>query len=198
LRPGDTEVLRKISKQYAQQISNPGADKDEMAAKALSYAQQAVKAGPENAEAHLSLAIVYGKISYLKSPKERLEYSRFIQQEAEKSVTLDPKNDLAWHVLGRWNYEIANLGGPLKFFAETLYGKLPEASNEKALEFLERAVALNPKRLLNQAELGRVLAVVGRKDEARAVLKKALGMPSLEKDDEETKERARKALEALD
>jgi tetratricopeptide (TPR) repeat protein len=101
-------------------------------------------------------------------------------------------------VLGRWNYEVANLSGPVKFIAETLYGKLPEASNEKALECFKKAGALNPKSLLNQAELGRTLAVLGQKDDARAALEKAIEMPSREKDDDETKDRARKALDALD
>jgi tetratricopeptide (TPR) repeat protein len=74
---------------------------------------------------------------------------------------------------------------------------MPDASNEKALACFKKAVALNPERLLNQAELGRALAAAGRKDEARAALKKALEMPSREKDDNETKSRARKVLEDL-
>jgi tetratricopeptide (TPR) repeat protein len=197
-QPGDPEILRRISKQYAQQMADSGGDAPELGDKALDYALRAVKAGPDNAQAHLALAIVYGKISYLKPARQRMQDSRTILEEARKAVELDPANDLAWHVVGRWNYEVANLSGPVKFIAETLYGKLPDASNEKALECFEKAAALNPKRLLNQAELGRALAAVGRKDEARAALEKALGMPSREKDDDETKERARKALNALD
>jgi len=198
LRPNDAEILRRIAKQYAQQIADAVADQTELGAKALDYATRAVKADPDNAQAHLALAIVYGKVSFLKSAKEKMQYSRGIHDETEKSIALDPKNDLAWHVLGRWNYEIANLSGPVKFFAETLYGKFPDASNERALECFQKALALNPRRLVNGAELGRTLAVMGRKDEARAALEKALEMPSREKDDDETKARARKALESLD
>jgi len=198
LQPGDAEILRRIAKQYAQQMADAGTEVHELGDKALDYAKRAVKADPGNAQAHLSLAIVYGKVSCLKPAKQRMQDSKLIRDEAQRAVDLDPRNDLAWHVLGRWNYEVANLSAPVKFFAETLYGKLPDASNEKALECLEKAVALNPDRLLNQAELGRALAAAGRKDEARAVLEKALRMPSREKDDDETKERARKALDALD
>jgi tetratricopeptide (TPR) repeat protein len=199
LEPGNADVLRLISKQYAQQMVDAGAaDKQALGGKALDYAKRAVQAGPENAQAHLSLAIVYGKIAFLQPAKERVKYSRLIKQEVEKSIGLDSQNDLAWHVLGRWHYEVANLSAPLKFFAQTLYGKMPEASNEQALECFQKAVALNPKRLMNEAELGRTLAILGRKDQARAALEKALEMPSREKDDDETKTRAKKALAALD
>jgi tetratricopeptide (TPR) repeat protein len=199
LAPHDADVLRLISKQYAQQMAGAApAEKQALGEKALDYSKRAVQAGPDNAQAHLSLAIVYGKIAFLQSASERMEYSRLIKQEAQKAIDLDPKSDLAWHVLGRWNYEVANLSGPLKFFAQTLYGKMPDASTEKALECFQKAAALNPSRLMNEAELGRTLAILGRKDEARAALKKSLGMPSREKDDDETKTRARKALAALD
>ena len=198
LQPGDSRTLRRISKQYLQQMTDARTGREELGAQALDYARRAVQSGPADAEAHLSLAIVYGKVAFLKSPKERIEYSNLIQSEARRAVELDPANDLGWHVLGRWNYEIAGLSVPMKFFARTFYGKLPDGSYGKALECFEKAVALNPARLANQAELGRTLAALGRKDEARATLEKALGMPAREKDDDETKTRARAALEALD
>ncbi len=200
LEPGNAEILCLVSKEYAQKMSDaPGAaEKQALGQKALAYARRAVECGPDDAEAHLSLAIVCGKAAFLKSARERMEYSRLIRQEAQKAIDLDPGNDLAWHVLGRWNYEVANLSGPVKFLAETLYGRMPDASIMEALQCFQKAAALNPRRLVNVAELGRTLAVLGRKDEARATLGKALGMPSREKDDDETKARARKALADLD
>lgn len=196
--PGDSEVLRRLARQYVQQMDAPGADSSACGRRALDHARQAVAAGPKNAEAHLALAIVSGQVAFLQPPQERLAFSRLIKQEAETALELDPKNDLAWHVLGRWHYEVANLGAPLKFLAQTLYGKMPAASNEQALACFEKARVLRPDRLLHQAELGRTLAALGREDEARAALEKALAMPLREKDDPETKTRARKALQALD
>ncbi len=196
--PNRPEVLRRIARQYAQEMDAAGADRDKLGALAVEFGRRAVTAGPDNAQAHLALAIVYGKVAFLQPPGERLKFSASIKSETEKSLALDPGNDLAWHVLGRWNYELANLGRPMRFLAETLYGKLPEASNEQALACFRKAVALKPGSLANQAELGRTLAALNRKDEARAALEKALAMPSREKDDEETKSRARRALAALD
>ena len=81
--------------------------------KALDAARRAVTADPNNSQTHLSLAIVYGRIALDEPPRRKIEMSRLIKQEAETAARLDPKNDYAWHVLGRWNYEVANFNpGP--------------------------------------------------------------------------------------
>ncbi len=198
-RPGDADVLRRISKQYAQLMSDEPsrAGKQKLGDQALDYGLRAKKADPKNAQARLGLAVCYGKVAFLKSGREQVEYSRLIKEEVDAALALDAKDDLAWHVLGRWNYELANFNPTLRFIAQAIYGKFPDASNERAVECFEKAVALNPDRVINQVEFGRALAAVGRKDEARAALEKGLSLPSREKDDEESKARARKALSSL-
>lgn len=198
-QPDDADVLRRISKQYAQLMSDADSreEKQELGDKALDYGLRAKKAGPQNDQARLGLAVCYGKVAFLKSGREQVEYSRLIKEEVDAALALNPKDDLAWHVLGRWNYELANFNAALKFIAQTIYGKFPDASNERAVECFEKAVALNSDRVINQVELGRALAAVGRKDEARAALQRGLDLPSREKDDDESKARARKALTSL-
>ncbi len=198
-KPGDAEILRRIAKQYSQQMvseSTTPANR-ELGRKALDYAKRAAAADPDNASARLSLAICYGKVAFLESPRTRIEYSRLIKQEADAAVRLDATQDYAWHVLGRWNYELANFNPALKFLAQTIYGKFPDASNERAAACFERAVALRPDRVIHQIELGRTYAALGRKEEARAALKKGLSLPSREKDDDESKQRGRKTLDQL-
>ena len=199
LQPDDAEILRKIAKQYSQQVvsESRSPENKELARKALDFALRAVKCDPDNANARLSLAICYGKAAFLEGARRRIEMSRLIREEAEAALQLDPRSDYAWHVLGRWNYELANFNAALRFLAETVYGKLPDASNERAGECFEKAVAIQPDRVIHHVELGRTYAALGRKQEARAELNKGLALPSREKDDNESKDRARKALAAL-
>ena len=199
LQPDDAEILRKIAKQYSQQVvsESRSPENKELARKALDFALRAVKCDPDNANARLSLAICYGKAAFLEGARRRIEMSRMIRDEAEAALRLDPGSDYAWHVLGRWNYELANFNAALRFLAETVYGKLPDASNERAAECFEKAVAIQPGRVIHHVELGRTYAALGRKQEARAELSKGLALPSREKDDNESKDRARKALAAL-
>jgi len=199
LQPNNAEILRRIAKQYSQLMvsESRSPENKELARKALDYAQRAVKSDPANANAHLSLAICYGKAAFLESARRRIEMSRLIREEAEAALRLDPRSDYAWHVLGRWNYELANFNAALRFLAEAIYGKFPDASNGRAAECFEKAAAIEPDRVIHHVELGRTYAALGRKPEALAELKKGLGLPSREKDDNESKDRARKALAAL-
>lgn len=199
LKPGDAEILRRVAKQYAQRMveTKDAAAQKKLSAKALAAALRAKELAPRNAKVRLSLAIVYGRIAFLESPKRQIEMSRLIKEETDAAISLDPKDSLAWHVLGRWNYELANLNPFLKSIAQAVFGKLPDASKENAVEAFRKSIALGPTRLVNHVELGRALAAVGQKDEARAELTKALAMPPTGRDDEEAKARARKALAEL-
>lgn len=199
LQPGDAEILRRIAKQYSQQMVSESRSPEnrELARKALDYAQRAVKSDPGNANARLALAICYGKAAFLEGARRRIEMSRLIREEADAAIRLDPGLDYAWHVLGRWNFELANFNAALRFLAEAIYGKFPDASNARARECFEKAIAIQPDRVIHHVELGRTYAALGQKREALAELKKGLSLPSREKDDNESKERARKAIAAL-
>jgi tetratricopeptide (TPR) repeat protein len=198
-KPNDAEIQWRLSKQYSQLMADASSvsEKRQLSQMALKSAQRAVSLDPTNAQAHLSLAIVYGRIALNESARRKVEMSRLIRQEAETAARLDPKNDYAWHVLGRWNYEIANFNPVLKALAQTVYGKLPEASNEKAVACFSKAIALQPRRVSHHVGLGRAYLALGEKQKARDEFNKAISLPSVDKDDPEDKQRAQAMLKEL-
>jgi hypothetical protein len=64
--------------------------------------------------------------------KEQVEASPRIKAGADKAIRLDPRNDVAWHVLGRWHKALANVGGVKRALGGLIYGKLPTTTNEAA------------------------------------------------------------------
>ena len=100
-------------------------------------------------------------------------------------------------MLGRWNQELAQIGGVTRAVAMIVYGALPSASYDEAVKCFEKAIALNPNRLLHYVELGRTYALMGRKEDAKKFIEKGLAMPNHDRDDPETKERGRKTLKTL-
>lgn len=199
LQPNDAELLHRIAKQYgeSQNDTRDKAERRRIGNQGLEYAKRSVAADPNNAMAQLALAVSYGRVAPYLDNKTKIAYSKLVKQHVDKALALNPREDLSWHVLGAWNYELANLNAVTRAIAQIIYGKLPDATNEDAVKAFKKAVELNPRRVGNQVELGRALLAAGRKDEAKAALEKGLSLPNRQRDDPETKERARAALKKL-
>jgi tetratricopeptide (TPR) repeat protein len=199
IEPKNEPLLLRIARQYRHLMADASAreEKLRLGNTALEYAQRAVALAPNDSESHLSVAITYGKMLPIFGTRQQVETSPKIKSEVDQAIRLNPRNDLAWHILGRWNRVLADVSTLKRTLAPLLYGKLPKGTNEEAAKCLEKAIELNPSRLMHYIELGRVYAQQGRNAEARRMLEKGLSMPSTEKDDPEAKARGREVLEKL-
>jgi tetratricopeptide (TPR) repeat protein len=199
LAPNNAALLVKISKQYALRMKDLPKEADKIASvrQGLAYAERARASAPAESDSHLSVAICLGKLTPFLGAREKIEVSRKIKISADMAVKLGPEDDYAWHILGRWHQSLANIGGATRVLAGVIYGGLPAASNEEAVKCFQKAIALNPKRLVHVVELGRTYAMMGRKAEAKRQLETGLAMPDREKDDPETKKRGRASLKTI-
>jgi tetratricopeptide (TPR) repeat protein len=199
LAPNDANILYRVAREYALSM-NDAQSKGEQRSRgeqALAYAKRAVAADPKNAQAQLAAAICYGRLEPLVDARTKVGFSRLIKEHADAAVGLDPTDSYAYHVLGVWNYELANLNPLLRAMARAVYGALPAASYEEAERYFLKAVELAPARVAHRVELGRTYAALGKKDLARKELTLGLSLPDREKDDPESKRRARQALQEL-
>lgn len=199
LAKNDASLLIKIAKQYGESMT---AIKDDEARRkagehALSFAQRAVKASPAMCDAHLAVAICYGRLLDLVPARTRVEYSRLVKQSAEQAVKLDPRSDYAWHMLGRWHQAVATMSGVTKTLVKIIYGGLPAASLDDAMKCFQKAIELKHDRVAHHIELGRTLAFADKKPQARQSIERGLSLPNRERDDPETKARGREALAEL-
>ena len=200
LNPNDAALLVKIARQYVYRMADLSAKADQLKSgrTALAYSERAVKLAPKESDPHLAVAICLGKLSPLLGNKEGIEASHKIKAEAETAAELNPKDDFSWHLLGRWNQELAQIGGMTRAVAMIVYGALPNASYDEAVKCFQKAIALNPNRLIHYVELGRTYALMGRKTEAKQFIEKGLAMSNRDQDDPGTKERGRKTLQTLE
>jgi tetratricopeptide (TPR) repeat protein len=196
----DPDTLTHIARQYALLMNDTESDAEQrrLGERALEYSKRAVASNPEHAKSLLSVAICYGRLIRFQDTRTKVEYSRFVKEYADRALKLDPTDSYAWHVLGAWNYELAQMGPLSRAFVKIVYGGMPPASNEEAERLFRKAVAIAPDRVSHHAELGRTLAALGRNSEARLELSKALSLPNREKDDPESKQRATATLKHLD
>jgi tetratricopeptide (TPR) repeat protein len=196
ISPNNPQVLLKLSQEYSDAIetATEESQKSAYATLSLEYAKRAVHQAPNDSDTHSCLSIAYGKMTDFVDNKTKIEYSKVIKSEAEKAVELNPKNDYALLVLARWNFDMATLNPFLKAIAETLYGHLPPASKEKALEYFQKAIAAAPYRIIHHAEYARALEAMGRTQEAKAEWLKVTQLKPSDADDRRYVAEAEKKL----
>jgi len=167
--PNDVEILLRISQQCSNLIgqAKSPAEATAYARRSLEEAKQAVALAPDNPKAHLALAVAYGRLTDFEDNRTKVEYSRYVKAEAEKTLELNPREDFAYHVLGRWNYAVATMNPVLKMIARFVYGGMPEASLEEAVRDYKKAIALAPQRVIHHHELARAYAALGQAEDAR-------------------------------
>ncbi len=190
------QVLYRISNVSSDlvDVTSDEKQKKAYAQTALKYAKQAVEKGPGLSEAHLALAIASGKITDFVDNRTKMEYARVIQSEAEKAIQLNPKNDLAYLVLAKWNFEMSDLNPILRGIAQMLYGQVPASSPEKAVEYFKKAISIAPNRIVHHFGYAQALDRMGKKEEARAEYQKVLQLTATDREDREDQKEAAKAL----
>jgi len=175
----------------------PGKEaREALYARAEEHARRAVALRPDDTWGHHYLAASVGKLALTAGGRAKVDMSREVRDEAEEAVALDPRNDKSWHILGRWNREMANLSPLLKLAAKVVYGGLPKgASNEKAVDCFEKAIAIAPEHVNHHLELGKTYMEMERYDLAQAEFTTALALPDSDPNDPEYKAEAAKLLQ---
>lgn len=169
-----------------------------LVARALDCARRAVALDSSNATAHASVAVCYAKNCALSGSdiKTELSYSRLFKEESEKAIALDPKQDVAYYLLGRWNYGIANLGFFSRAYVKVIYGGLPKASFKDSADYFQKACRLAPNRILYHAGLAMAYGAMGEKKLELAQLKTCCALKPSDQEDVDAQQDAVRQLKA--
>ena len=154
---------------------------------ALMYATKAIKIAPLDDRANVSMAMILGKSSMGKSGKEKIKNAKEIKRLLDVALNTNPGNYLAWHILGRWNYEISNISSIERAAAKVFVGTVPEGSIKNAIMYLEKSRTLKPHFILNNYELARAYHKNDEDKKAIAILKSVQSFPIYTEDDEKIK-----------
>jgi tetratricopeptide (TPR) repeat protein len=199
--PQNVEILYRISRvesDLEQDDLSDDSKKKTYALESVAYAKRAVDAAPQNSNAHLAAAIAYGDLTDFVDDRTKMEYSKVIKAEAQKAVELDSKNDYAYLILARWTFEMTELNPILKGLAEVLYGQMPPASQDEALQNFQKAIALAPNRIIHHYYYGDALARLGRKDQAKAEFQKVLRLTASGREERGYQQKAASGLKTLE
>jgi tetratricopeptide (TPR) repeat protein len=160
---------------------------------ASSSEQSALKLDDNSADAHFQLARSLGKIALFKGVFKSIGLAKQVKAEAEKALALDSLHDGAWHILGRWNREVAKKP---KIFRSPM--GLGSANKRDAIAFMQKALSLNPGLINHHLEMGITYREYGMKDRARDEFNRCLALPGRGPLDKKYKDEAQKYLAGLD
>ncbi len=164
--------------------------------KALKYAERAIKVNPSGAQGHLARAYALDRVALFEGGRTRIRLAREVKSEALRAIDLDPLLDQAYHILGNWNYRLADMGLVSRLLTKTLLGGMPDdVSWENAAHYYQLAIQADPERVGHHLAYARTLLKLNRKDEARAELERALELPLRDLGDSDRKQEAQDLLE---
>jgi len=170
---------------------------EEYFSQAAQYAEELHQKFPDKAESYFYLAATYGHLALFKGGKEKVKLARNVEENSKKAIDLDPQFIPAYIVLGVYYREVANLNWALKAFAKTLFGGLPNGTDEDSEKTLLKALELNPQVIHTRFELAKTYLAMGKEGKATEQLKEIIQLPITDHQDKEIKEVAEKELQKL-
>lgn len=166
--------------------------RDSLYARAERYARRAVGANPAGAEGHVALAASLGRAAILVGAEEKVRRAGLIREEALRALAINPQQDEAHHILGRWNAEIMRLPGIARFMARHFLGArvFNQASWPRATHHMEQAVRLAPDRIAHRVALADIYVDAKQPRKAEDQLRLVSSMPVREAMDTNYKQQA--------
>lgn len=164
--PHDAHMLACLSKQWSDITfipETPTAEGKQCAEKGIELAGQAIALDPSCALSHIAAGVGRGRLTFFVDNRTKVKLAAAAQQDALAALAADPNNDLAYHLLGRWHFEMAQLNFVVRAMIRVVFGTaLEPGTHLEALEAYQKAVELNPHRLIHRVELARTALRMGR------------------------------------
>src|SRR5205085_6007701 len=126
--PKNPDLLVRIARQYRYLMTDASDTQDKLRLGhiALDYSERAAACGPKDCDAQLAPAITLGKMLPYMPTKEQISATPQIKGSIDKALAINPNNDTAWHILGRWNRVLADVNSMKRFLGGLIYGRLPK------------------------------------------------------------------------
>jgi tetratricopeptide (TPR) repeat protein len=185
IRPTEIEPLYKVC-ELNSRIGNrckQSESKEKYYQNALDFSKKLVQLHPNNDLSHVAMAMSLGRIALTKSGKEKIVTVKDIKKHADMALKLNPNNFKAWHILGKWHYEVSDLNFIESAAVKLFFGGLPESSFSLAINAYEKAKKIAPEFCLNYLELAKAYYKNDQKSLAISQLKKVIQLPSSTADD---------------
>ena len=194
------EIFWKISRGYfdfADRKPNDMEYKKPFLYQGRDMAQKALDLDDKSAGAHKWYAIHHGQIGEAEGTEQKIKNSYGMRDHTLLAIQYDPADDANYHVMGRWNYALADLSWFERQIASIIYATPPEASFEEALKFFKKANELDKTDIRNMLYIGYCYDKLDNEKAAETWFKMAIAAPATSDSDRSLQKEAQEALDDL-
>ncbi|MDO4264084.1 MAG: hypothetical protein Q4C67_07790 [Deinococcus sp.] len=158
---------------------------------AQTYAQKAISLNKNSAEGYFELARAQGRLAQSAGIMQSLSRAGSMKSNLQKAISLKPTMASAYVALGLWHAELYAKG--------TAARVATGAKAEQVVPNFNKAIALEPNRIIHRLDYARALMLLGNgnKAQAAAQLNKAVSLPATTFWDKRDKQAAQQLLAKL-
>jgi tetratricopeptide (TPR) repeat protein len=174
------EAQWKIARAYVCYGDNATAsEKEANFRNAVIAAKKCIALEETNGNGHTWLAAALGNTAMYEGSKTKVRLCNQIKSELNRAIALNPKDDIAYSILGSFYREIGHISWIEKQLALTFIGRIPDGTYEDSEKAFAKATALSPNIMRHWYELGLLYKYWGKKPQAITALTKAKTCPAL-------------------
>jgi len=164
---------------------------------AKQYAEAALKAAHKDADANYAVAATAMRYAAITKGRERARFLRDMKYYADSALMINPSHARALYILGKWNFDITTTGPGDKAALKVLFGGMPKASLEDAIQYFEKARSADIFLMIDYLELAKAYVKFHQTDKAIEVLNKMMKLPPRTEDDPAYKVEGKALLASL-
>lgn len=196
--PDNAELLWRVARIYISMGDVAKRDEREpYYRKADEFSTRAVKSDSLNSDAHCWKAISVGYVSMYEGVRSKVKMANVVKSELDEAIRLNPRNDVAYSILGTFYRAVGNISWIEKQFANLLLGGIPPGGFEEGEQALKKAIELAPKIIRHRFELGLLYLDWGKESEAKKIFEETVNLPPNLASDEHRIEFMKKKLSEM-
>jgi len=116
-------------------------------------ARHCISLDSTNSEGYAWLGAALGSLAMDAGSRRKVELANEIKRCLDRAVALDPKNDVAWSILGTFYRSLGGVSWIERQLANLLLGSLPEGGYAESEQAFQRAIAIAPNIVRHRFEL---------------------------------------------
>lgn len=169
------------------ELTDDMTEKKSYAVEGKEEAEAALEKGDQSAECHKWFAILCGQLSDYEGIQKRIQIGYTFKEHIEKAISLQPNDPKCYYLLGRWCYQVSNLGWLERKTCAALYDTPPSATTDEALQNFLKAEELSPgSSKAARVYIAKCYMDLGDQSLANHWMNLAAELPDRTKDDKES------------